>query len=251
MHTPSASNQQHWGRVLTNRTPSHQDPKSVMGLGFLTPAALCMHPRISTVRTTLPLPSLLVPLHSVFRAVFFIFFYLQFFSWCLSAIDKLYRPRRSGLVCPRKTRASRVLPCPLRYSSLQGRSNSVHLPCNSTRPDGDPQEDLSALCLPSHPSYIEPKSPSLSTHSHCLSFITTHFLISFIFCRLGDLWSVQWICYNLLLACSYLYTITFSPPPPPPPWCSMPRPSTRVARCTPIDFPPPRRKPSPKLGGIS
>lgn len=84
MHTPSASsNQQHWGRLLTNRTPSHQDPKSRMGLGFLTPAALCMHPRISTVRTTLPLPSLLVPPPLRFSRRFFgfgFFFFLDFLS---------------------------------------------------------------------------------------------------------------------------------------------------------------------------
>lgn len=60
-------------------------------------------------------------------------------------------------------------------------------------------------------TYIEPKSPLLSTYSNDLIFYYNPFSYFLHICCLGVLWSVQWICSNVLLACSYLYTITLPP----------------------------------------
>lgn len=81
-----------------------------------------------------------------------LFYYLQF----PSAIEQLYRVlcRRSGHVYPRKHTVP-ITSLLLRFSSLQDRSCSVHLPCWSVRSIRNPRKEASVVRpFPTHLAFL-------------------------------------------------------------------------------------------------
>lgn len=142
---PKPPNKTQWSRLHKMHT-LNQDPKSRTGLGgFVDPcnAFACIHGSALYVPSTPTIPT--GPLHSVSRAVFICSCYMQ------STNCTAYIAPEVGLSVL-VNRAFRVLPCRCVFSSLQDRSNSVHLPCQSARSDGNPRSTFrpstSPLTLP-------------------------------------------------------------------------------------------------------
>lgn len=182
----------------------------------------------------LPVSSLLVP-STQFLALFY---YLQF----PYAIDKLYRVHcpRSGHVHPRK----HIVPITsllLRFSSLQDRSCSVHLPCNVSAQVATP-ERLLGRPFPVHPAYICLQSPLCLYATRVLSPTLGFFLI-FIFVASGPIGLYNGFVIKVACFPSSVYYPNFSGGCGKSLWCSMPSSSTTyVARCTITTLPLPKTK---------
>lgn len=166
-----------------------------------------------------------------FLALFF--FYLRF----QCAIDKLYCVLcpSSGHVYPRKHTVP-ITSLLLRFSSLQARSTLVQLPCSVPASVAFPQGRLPStlpIYVSSHLGFRVPEESRL---------FTSGFLFIFIFSARGPIGLyngfVVKVCYFIAVyphpislgCCERLQ------------WCSMPSHSAQVTRCTPITFPPSRRK---------